>query len=337
VGLLMFDIDKFKRINDEYGHAGGDAVLVEVSRRLAASVREWDVVARMGGEEFCVIAPALESEAEVAQLAERLRLAVSDRTILTANGTAISVTISAGVAFLHHGDGSAEQAIERPDRALYAAKRRGRNRVRRFTLLDHGDMRAEQPESIHIAEALALASDLREGAPELHSNEVARLSAEIARRMGLSDEDTLHARLGGLLHDIGKIAVPDTILTKPGPLTEREWAAMDRHPIVGDELIRNFPELAGACGAVRHHHERYDGTGYPDRLAGDQIPIEARIVSAADAFSAMTSARPYQQPRTRQDAIAELIRSSGTHFDPCVVDAFIAELGSAVEPYTAVA
>jgi diguanylate cyclase (GGDEF)-like protein/putative nucleotidyltransferase with HDIG domain len=330
VGLLMFDIDKFKRINDEHGHAGGDIVLVEVARRLGASVREWDVVARMGGEEFCVIAPALASEDEVAELAERLRLAVSGRTISIANEVEVPVTISVGVAFLHGGDGSAEHAIECSDRALYAAKRRGRNRVRRFTLLDQGDMRAEQPESVHIAEALALASDLREGAAEQHSNEVARLSAAVARRMGLSEEDVLRARLGGLLHDVGKIAVPDSILTKPGPLTESEWEAMRRHPAVGDELLCNFPELAGACSAVRHHHERYDGTGYPDRLAGDRIPLEARIVAAADAYSAMTIPRPYQLLRTQHGAIVELRQNSGTQFDPAVVDALIDELASAV-------
>src|SRR5205085_191318 len=146
--------------------------------------------------------------------------------------------------------------------------------------------------------ALALASDLREGAPEVHSREVARLAAAVARRMGLSDGDILRARLAGLLHDVGKIAVADSILTKPGPLTSSEWEAMRRHPVVGDELLRNFPELAEACPGVRHHHERYDGTGYPDRLTGDQIPLEAWIIAATDAYPAMTSARPYQMPRT---------------------------------------
>lgn len=328
VGLMMFDIDKFKRINDEHGHAGGDAVLVEVARRLRAGVREWDVVARMGGEEFCVIAPATESEAEAADLAERLRRAVAGRTIATPRGAEIPVTISAGVALLHDGDGSAEQAIECSDRALYAAKRRGRNRVCRFALLDQDDARAEQPEAIQIAEALAVASDLREGVSELHSREVAELAAAIARRIGLTEEDVLRARLGGLLHDVGKMAVADSILTKPGPLDESEWEAMRRHSIVGDELLRHFPELAGSCPAVRHHHERYDGSGYPDQLAGEQIPLEARIVAAADAYSAMTSIRPYQQARTLREAMDELRRGAGTHFDPAVVDTLIDELTS---------
>jgi diguanylate cyclase (GGDEF)-like protein len=326
VGLIMFDIDKFKRINDEHHHAGGDAVLAEVARRLHTGVREWDIVARVGGEEFCVIAPAMQSEEETAELAERLRSAVGGRSIRTPRGVEINVAISAGVALLHHGDGSAEQAVECADRALYAAKRRGRDRVCRFSRLDRDDMRAEQPEALHLAEALALASDLREGAPAIHSSEVAELAAAVGVRLGLSDEDVFRVRLGGLLHDIGKIAVADSILTKPGPLTVDEWEAMRRHSIVGDELLRNFVELACACPAVRNHHERYDGTGYPDKLAGEEIPLAARIVAACDAYSAITTTRPYQQARSREEATAELRRGAGTHFDPTVVDALVNEL-----------
>jgi diguanylate cyclase (GGDEF)-like protein len=328
VGLLMFDIDRFKRINDEHGHAGGDAVLVEIAHRLRGGVREWDTVARMGGEEFCVIAPGLESEAAAAELGDRLRLAVARRTMVVGRDLAIPVTVSVGVALLHDGDGSAEHAIDCADRALYAAKRRGRNRICHFSLLDQGDLRAEQPESLHLAEALALAGDLREGAPVLHSGEVAELSAEIAHRLGLSEDEIMRVRLGGWLHDVGKISVPDSILTKPDKLTEAEWEIMRKHPAAGDELLRNFPELASACAAVRHHHERYDGAGYPDGLAGDEIPLEARIVAAADAFSAMVVDRPYQAARSKAEAIAELRRCSGTHFDPDVVDALVDELSA---------
>jgi diguanylate cyclase (GGDEF)-like protein len=326
VGVLMFDVDHFKRVNDRHGHAAGDAVLVEVAERLRQGVREWDVVARIGGEEFCVVAPGLDSEDAVAALGERLRTAVADRPVRLANGVTIPVTISVGAAMVASGSGSAEHAIDFADRALYAAKRHGRNRLRRFSELDTTDLRAAQPECVHIAEALAITSDLREGNLSARSGQVAELSAGIARRLGLSGDEVLRVRLGGWLRDIGKIAVPDTILTKPGELTDEEWQVVRTHPVVGADLIGHFPELAPACSAVRHHHEYYDGTGYPDRLSGDQIPLDARIVAAADAYSAMTADRPYHPPRHTHDAILELQRCAGTHFDPVVVTALIQEL-----------
>jgi diguanylate cyclase (GGDEF)-like protein len=326
VGILMIDVDHFKRINDAHGHTAGDAVLIEVARRLRTGVREWDIASRVGGEEFVVIAPGIESEADVAELGDRLRLAVAERAIVVGGALALPVTISVGAALLHHGDGSAEQAMDCADRALYAAKRRGRNLVACFSQLDHGDLRAEQPECLHVAEALAVANDLREGAPASHSRTVAELSAGVAERLGLPHDEILRVRLGGWLHDVGKIAVPDAILTKPGKLTDEEWQIIRTHPTKGEELLRNFPELSLACAAVRHHHERYDGSGYPDGLAGEEIPLEARIVAAVDAYSAMTSNRPYQRARAQENAIEELRRCAGAHFDAQVVDALLEEL-----------
>jgi diguanylate cyclase (GGDEF)-like protein/putative nucleotidyltransferase with HDIG domain len=337
VGILIFDVDRFKRINDAHGHASGDAVLVEVARRLRAGVREWDVVARVGGEEFCVIAPGLETEEAVAELGDRLRQAVADRAIATGDGIALRVTISAGAVLVCDGEGSAEHALDCADRALYAAKRRGRNRICRFSQLDQGDLRAELPECLHVAEALAVASDLREGIPASHSRAVAEWSAAVAERIGLRDDEILCVRLGGWLHDVGKIAVPDGILTKPGKLTDEEWKIIRTHPSVGADVLRNFPELSVACDAVRHHHERYDGTGYPDGLAGDRIPVEARIVGAVDAYCAMTSERPYQTPRTTTEAVAELRRCAGTHFDPDVVEALVALVTRLPAGFTAAA
>jgi diguanylate cyclase (GGDEF)-like protein/putative nucleotidyltransferase with HDIG domain len=324
VGVLMFDIDFFKRINDAHGHSGGDAVLIEVARRLRAGVRSWDVVARVGGEEFCVITPEIDDEADLEELADRLLTSIAERAIVIKPGVAIPVTASAGVALLHSEDGSAEHAFDCADRALYAAKRRGRNRLCRFSQLDHHDLRAEQPECLHLAQALAVAGDLREGLTAEHSHTVAELSAAVARRLGLDADEVLRAELGGWLHDVGKIAVPDGILTKPGKLTDDEWQTMRTHPVVGDQLVRTFPELALAAKAVRNHHERWDGDGYPDRLAGGEIPLEARIVCAVDAYSAMISERPYQAARAETDAIAELERCAGTQFDPAVIAALVA-------------
>jgi len=326
LGVLMVDVDHFKRVNDRHGHGGGDAVLIEIAERLRTGIREWDVVARIGGEEFCVVAPGLESESAVAALGERLRLAIAERPVTLPGGLVVPVTISVGAALVTPDDGSAEHALDFADRALYAAKRQGRNRLRTFSQLGAADLRAEQPECLHIAEALAISSDLREGNLGAHSRQVADLSAAVARRLGLGDEDVLRVQLGGWLHDVGKIVVPDLILTNPGPLTDAEWQTMRTHPAIGADLLRHFPELAPACSAVRHHHERFDGTGYPDRLAGDQIPLEARIVAAADAYSAMTAERTYHTPRATADALDELHRSAGGHLDPVVVAALIEEL-----------
>jgi diguanylate cyclase (GGDEF)-like protein len=326
VGVLMFDLDHFKRVNDRHGHAGGDAVLVEVAERLRTAAREWDVVARIGGEEFCVVAPGLDSEAAVAALGERLRLAVVERPVTLPGGISMPVTISVGAALVAHDDGSAEHALDFADRALYAAKRQGRNRLRTFSQLDDGDIRAEQPECLHLAEALALSSDLREGNLSAHGRQVADLSAAIARRLGLSEDDVLRVQLGGWLHDVGKIAISDAVLTKPGPLTDGEWQAVRTHPVIGADLLRHFAELAPACAAVRHHHERFDGTGYPDRLAGDQIPLDARIVAAADAYSVMVANRSYHTAIPAAAAIDELRRCAGSQFDPAVVAALVDEL-----------
>jgi diguanylate cyclase (GGDEF)-like protein len=335
VGVLMFDLDYFKLVNDRHGHIGGDAVLIEVAERLRTGAREWDIVARIGGEEFCVIAPGLDSEDDIAALGERLRLCVAERPVLLPNGAAVPVTISVGAALVAHGNGSAEHAIDFADRALYAAKRHGRNRMHRFSELDTTDRRAEQPECLHLAEALAISGDLREGSLSQHSRQVADLCAATARRLGLSEDDVLRVRLGGWLRDVGKVAVPDAILTKPGRLADDEWTIIRTHPAVGADLLRHFPELASACPGVRHHHERYDGTGYPDQLAGEDIPIDARIIAAADAFSAMTADRPYRTPKPIAEAIAELRRSVGTQLDPAVAAALIDELDATSSERTA--
>jgi diguanylate cyclase (GGDEF)-like protein len=326
VGLLMFDIDRFKRVNDSRGHAGGDAVIVEVARRLQAGVREWDTVARIGGEEFFVIAPGLDSEETIAELGDRLRQAIAGSPITVPRGAAVAVTISVGAVLVRRDEGSAEFGMDRADRALYAAKRAGRNRLCRFSQLNHTDLAPEQSEAVYIAEALALTSDLRRGAPEGRSRLTADLSAATARRLDLGDEQVLLATLGGWLRDLGKIAIPDDILAKAGPLTEAEWRTVRAHPVNSEELLNKFPELAAAGATVRHHHERYDGSGYPDRLAGAAIPMGARIVAVTDAYTAMISDRSYGARRSSAQAREELQRCAGTQFDPAVVTALLSEL-----------
>jgi putative nucleotidyltransferase with HDIG domain len=172
---------------------------------------------------------------------------------------------------------------------------------------------------------------LREGIPQEHAEEVAQLARDTAQRLGLATRIAQRCGLAGLLHDVGKLAVPEHILTKPGPLDDEEWAIMRTHPNVGADIVRHVPALRQVAKAVRHHHERYGGGGYPDDLTGQAIPIEARIIAAADAYAAITADRPYSAARTPQEAAAELRRSAGSHLDPAVVEALLSVLGLADE------
>jgi response regulator RpfG family c-di-GMP phosphodiesterase len=191
------------------------------------------------------------------------------------------------------------------------------------------DLVAERPEAVRIAEALAVAVHEREGAPPEHPGHVASLAASIARHLHLDSRTALHCELGGWLHDIGKLSVPERVLLKPMELDEEEWAIMRGHPELGEQIVERIPALRAAGPAIRHHHEHFDGHGYPDGLVGTDIPIEARIVAVADTFSAITQIRPYATARSAEDALDELRRCAGTQFDPVVVTALEAVLAAA--------
>ena len=324
LGVLMIDVDYFKRVNDTFGHVIGDAVLCSIATGLTRLVRGDDLVARWGGEEFALLLPDVPSEDALERLAESLRQAISAGPVLVDGGPpSIVVTVSVGGVFAAPGPWSADFLIDTADRALYVAKRAGRNQTRLFTPGSVHDVAFEEPEVIGLAQSLALAASLHEGTHEAHCQQVADLCGRIADALGLDPSRVLFCRLAGWLHDVGKVGIPDHILTKPGPLDPAEWQTIRTHPALGQDLLNRIPRLADAATAVRSHHERWDGTGYPDGLAGDQIPLEARIVAAADAYSAMTTTRSYQPARPPTQALAELARCAGTHFDPNVVRALI--------------
>jgi diguanylate cyclase (GGDEF)-like protein len=318
-GLLLVDVDHFKLVNDTFGHVTGDAVLVEVAARLRGALRSFDTVARWGGEEFIVLAPSVESSQQLREIADRLRRAVSHAPVGHGDRS-IDVTVSIGGV---RADPfcSADLLVDQADRSLYSAKRLGRDRVRLFHDLTPDDLASEEPESIRLAQALSLAASVREGMPELHSEQVAELSGTLAQVLALPPDIVLRCRLGGWLHDIGKVAIPDRILAKRGPLDEAEWLVMRAHAEIGEQIIRRIGAVSSAAGAVRHHHERLDGSGYPDGLAGDAIPIEARVVAVSDAYSAITSDRVYAPGRATNEAVCELRTTAGRHHDPVVVDA----------------
>jgi diguanylate cyclase (GGDEF)-like protein len=325
-GLLLLDADHFKHVNDLYGHLVGDAVLVELAARLQGVLEPGEDLARWGGEEFAVLLRGVRSDAEIAERAERLRAHVARAPVVAADAISLGLTISVGAIRAGGELTDVDALVDAADRGLYTAKRGGRNR---FSVASHagGSQAAEEPEAVSMARALAAAAGAREGVPKDHPGDVSALATSVAECLGLAVDVVLRCRLGGWLHDVGTVAIPPQILAKPGSLDAAEWEVMRSHPVIGEEIVRGFAALREAAAAVRHHHERFSGGGYPDGLSGTAIPIEARVVAAAAAFSAMTVDRVHSLARTPEGAAIELRRSAGSHLDPAVVEALLAVLG----------
>jgi diguanylate cyclase (GGDEF)-like protein/putative nucleotidyltransferase with HDIG domain len=319
--VLMIDLDRFKSVNDTYGHVAGDTVLVAAADRLRSVVREGDTVARYGGEEFAVLLPEMPDAETLEWRAEAIRRSVSLSPVLLSGDTELTVTASCGAAIWAEGD-TDEALLDAVDRALYAAKRGGRDRTRLVSSLTADEIAAEEPEIFQLARGLALAVTVREASPEQHCEEVAELAGRIAVELGLSEGVAVRCRLGGWLHDIGKLAIPDRVLHDRS--SDEARAVLRTHVELGADIVSRLAVLGGAVAAVRHHHERYDGTGYPNALKGDEIPIDARIVAAADAWSAIRTGRSYQVALAPDQALDQLRASAGRSLDPAVVDALAA-------------
>jgi diguanylate cyclase (GGDEF)-like protein/putative nucleotidyltransferase with HDIG domain len=324
MGVVVGDLDHFKEVNDRSGHHVGDASLQRVARLLERGKRTIDGVARVGGEEFALILPDT-NEHNTFLIAERLRCELRDEFARDA----VPVTISFGVAsYPHHGE-TAASLLRAADEALYAAKGSGRNRtVLHGPALRHaprqdGDSRDITGERfVAVMLDLAEAVDLRFSGSARHSETVGRYAEMMARELGFSEARIGRVRLAGLLHDVGKVGVPDSILRKPAKLSEEESEMIRRHPPLGAQILEH-PSLADVREWVGAHHERPDGGGYPLGLCGEAIPLEARILAVADAYEAMTSDRSYRSAMAHTAARAELERCAGTEFDARVVQALL--------------
>jgi diguanylate cyclase (GGDEF)-like protein len=330
--LCMIDIDDFKRVNDLFGHPVGDSVLAEVGARL----RQNGEAFRLGGDEFALLLPAQSAE-EALPIAQTVLARIASLDLPDVG----SVTASAGMASFPAQAFGRDELIRLADSALYWAKEHGKNRVHVYRpevvelaelrRLAHGPDRAAR---FRAAASLAKAVDARDTYTGSHSTRVAELGAWIAAHMGLDVEQVELTRLAGSLHDLGKLAIPEEILRKPGPLTPPERLVLERHPQIAFRMLESLG-VDPVADWVLHHHERWDGMGYPDELAGEDIPLGARIIFVADAYDAMTSDRAYRGRLTPHEAVAELERCAGTQFDPEIVEVFARELGYA--PATAVA
>lgn len=318
--LLLLDLDNFKSINDNLGHEAGDRVLQSFAKSMAEALRAYGTFCRYGGDEFAVTLLDTGAE-EAAAVAERLRQRTAELADHQAGG--IALTVSVGVAAYPDHGRTPQELIRSADRALlYGAKLGGRNRVALAVALPGLDgweqIRQDLP-----AEALPLLVVMATVGGETadHVVRVAALGAEVGRVLQRDEEELRLLRQAAILHDVGKIAVPRRILDKPGPLSETERRQVRQHTELGAFMVANLGLDARVVEAVRHHHERWDGKGYPDGLSGEAIPILARILATVDAYDAMTMPRPYRPPRTPEEALEELRRCSGSQFDPRVVGA----------------
>jgi diguanylate cyclase (GGDEF)-like protein/putative nucleotidyltransferase with HDIG domain len=327
--LCLIDVDDFKRVNDLFGHPAGDRVL----SRLASALRQNGEAFRLGGDEFALLLPQYD-EAEAVSTAS----SIIDRIAHLGLEHIGSVTVSAGVATFPRQAPDRGELIRLADSALYWAKENGKNRVHvyRPDVVELAELRrlatgSDRAARFRAAASLAKAVDLRDTYTGSHSARVAELAARVASRLGLNQEQIELARLAGSLHDLGKLAIPEEILRKPGPLTGPERLVLERHPQIGFRMLDSLG-IEPVAEWILHHHERWDGTGYPDRLPGTEIPLGARIIFVVDAYDAMTSDRVYRGRLSQDEALAELERCAGTQFDPGVVAALADELEPIEEP-----
>jgi diguanylate cyclase (GGDEF)-like protein len=300
--LALFDLDGFKLYNDSFGHAAGDELLARVGARLARAIGPDACAYRMGGDEFCVL---VEGNGEAGHA-----LITDAAHALAEHGEGFEIGSSHGVVLIPDDAGTAQDALRLADQRMYRHKSRGRASAGR--------------QSTDV-----LLQVLSERHPDLHTHlsDVSVLARQVAQRLGLSDRQQELTALAAELHDVGKVAIPDAILDKPGPLDAAEWSFMKRHTVVGERIIEAAPALTDVAPIVRASHERIDGGGYPDGLAGQDIPLPARIVAVCDAYDAMRSRRPYKEPLSTEDSLAELRRCAGTQFDAGIVDVFAQLVG----------
>ena len=339
LSCLMIDIDHFKSINDTFGHQFGDFALREIAKIIQSKSREVDICARYGGEEFMIITNVI---VEYAMMFATKLLSAVEKHNFNFDGKTAHITVSIGLSDYRDDMKSRHELIEHADEALYQAKEDGRNLIRIWKersgrdeiAIDHFSVQDLKTKFVSLSQqmrasymeytnALVKAVDAKDPFTKEHSHNVMRYSVAIAQAMELPAQITEIIKYASLLHDIGKIAVPQEILIKTAPLAPEEYRILQKHPVVGVSIVKDIKFLEKEIPIILHHHERFDGKGYPQGLMGREIPIGARIVAAADAYDAMTSGRGYKEKLSEKAALEEMKRGSGTQFAPEIVDVFV--------------
>lgn len=364
LSVIMFDVDHFKSINDKYGHPAGDSVLKAVAKLIQRDCRDVDLPVRYGGEEFLLILPEINCEGAVT-VAERIRKNLAQE-VIHHEDIEISVSASMGVGAFPEDAQNQQQLLDLADKALYLSKRLGRNQVHTAQDLVYESITPTPPtpptastaevaaqikshpapippplspetpeekeelvpEVVEMVKALATALYSKSDYNKIHHLETARMAELLARVMGLSQQEVEQIRVAGLLHDVGTLSIPSDLLEKQGKFTAEERRIINQHPVLGAELLRPIRALRDICEILENHHERWDGTGYPRGLKGEEIPLAARIVSIVDSYHAMISDRPYRPAMSNDQAMEVLRAGAGSQWDPFLVDIFLAVLNS---------
>jgi len=325
--VALIDVDSFRLLNAGHGHRAGDEVLRRIAAVLVACTPADQLVGRFGPDEFVLLDLRDRRSAESAEHAildtvELIRAALGETEVQFAGTERLPLSVSIGVAVAPRDGHRALELLSVAEAAVREAKTGGGAVTRVANQATIASL-AAQNTTFGVFEGLVTTVDAKDHYTRHHSEHVTALALFLAKELGLPEEERRLLRLAGLLHDIGKIGVPDAILRKPGPLTPTEETAVQQHVALGEAIVGAVPQLAGVRAAVRHHHERWDGQGYLDRLAGKEIPHLARVLAVADAYSAMTTDRPYRKALTPEKALARMAKSAGTQLDPELAMVFV--------------
>jgi diguanylate cyclase (GGDEF)-like protein len=328
IGIALIDIDNFRLLNDNHGHEAGDKALLAVADTLRERVEPGMELGRYGPDEFLLVALP-SAVAHLEPVVEGLRTALVDLSLRFAETERLPITVSVGIATYPDHASSVTALLAVAAGTLEEAKASGGDTVRHAGETTEAD---SSNASFDILQGLVIAVDTKDRYTKRHSDDVARYAAFIGRRIGLTADELRTIEVAGRLHDIGKIGIPDAILRKPGRLTEGEYSIVQQHVALGDMIVRDLPDLDIVRAGIRHHHERWDGQGYLDRLAGESIPRIARILAVADAFSAMTTTRPYRKALDVREAMLRLADAAGTQLDERLVAAFLEGMEQDADP-----
>ena len=330
LGVALIDIDNFRLLNDNHGHRAGDDALIAVVDVLQLELPDSIVLGRYGPDEFLLIAPA-DGVVELEPAVDHLRTALVDLSLQFESTERLPVTVSGGICTYPEHGSSVTVLLAATARTLEEAKASGGDRVVvAGARADEEDARTAS--SFDVLQGLVFAVDTKDRYTKRHSEDVARYAVFLAERVGLDPEAVRSIHLAGLLHDVGKIGIPDPILRKPGRLTPDEYEVVKQHVALGDMIVRDVPDIDVVRAGIRHHHERWDGAGYLDRLEGEEIPLIARILAVGDAFSAMTTTRPYRKALDVREALKRLEDAAESQLDGTLVRAFVDGIETAADP-----